>query len=385
KYTVPPAQVFFTRAQAAFCQLRGDQLEQAATNIDMLLEQNAKQPYANYLKGMLAYKNKDYELATTHAQNALARSPDNLSGLILRGMTKTAQGDLKAAQLQLTNAVSQAPDSLRARQLLASIYMQREKPKRAIQVLRGALIRHESDPRVLAQLGAASLSAGQRDEGLAYLQLSSKLAGEDSALQMSLARELAHAGDAGQALALLQRIQLDEDSDEAMALRFALLEIALYMQNEQPREAIATAQALVDENPGKARFVQLLARVYASANQLDEARDTLQQAMQQAVQDSPNNIDLQLELGWLGLSVEDYATADKHFQAVLETEPEGGRALMALAASAARQGQSDAAIGWLEQATEYHPDSLDAGMALARAYLAQNRTADALQTSKRLA
>src|SRR5699024_3868014 len=353
KYTVPPAQVFFTRAQAAFCQLRGDQLEQAATNIDMLLEQNAKQPYANYLKGMLAYKNKDYELATTHAQNALARSPDNLSGLILRGMTKTAQGDLKAAQLQLTNAVSQAPDSLRARQLLASIYMQREQPKRAIQVLRGALIRHESDPRVLAQLGAASLSAGQRDEGLAYLQLSSKLAGEDSALQMSLARELAHAGDAGQALALLQRIQLDEDSDEAMALRFALLEIALYMQNEQPREAIATAQALVDENPGKARFVQLLARVYASANQLDEARETLQQALQE----NPNNIDLQLELGWLALSVEDYATADKHFQAVLETEPESGRALMALADSAARQGQSDAAIGWLEQATEYHPDS----------------------------
>src|SRR5699024_3800914 len=151
-------------------------VEQAASNIDALLKQSPKNPYANYLQGLLAYSNKDYDQALAHVQKALAGSPGNLSALILSGMIKSAQGDLKAAQLQFANAVKQAPDSVRARQLLAAIYMRRDLPKQAIKVLREALNKDRSNAQLLAQLGQASVSAGQRAEGLQYFEHSAQYA-----------------------------------------------------------------------------------------------------------------------------------------------------------------------------------------------------------------
>src|SRR5699024_3420039 len=134
--------------------------------------------------------------ALTHVQKALAGAPDNLSGLILSGMIRTAQGDLKAAQLQFENAVKQAPDSVSARQLLAAIYMRRDLPKQATKVLQQALDKDRSNAQLLAQLGQASVSAGQRAEGLQYFEHSAQYADGDTGLQMALARQMSQAGDA---------------------------------------------------------------------------------------------------------------------------------------------------------------------------------------------
>lgn len=375
--TVAPVELFSARGHTAFCQLRQGQLEQASTNIDVLIKRGPKNPYANYLKGLLAYLNKDYDQATTYVQKALARAPDNLSGLILSGMIKTAQGDLKSAQLQFTNAVKQAPDSVRARQLLASIYMRRGLPKQAIKVLQEALGADGSNAQVLAQLGEASVRAGQRAEGLQYFEHSAQYADGNTGLQMALAQQMAQAGDADSALALVRQIQSKDDPD---TLKFESFKITLYLRNKQPEKAIAEARGLTRDNPGKPQFIRLLARVYAAAGQPEKARNTLQDALKA----TPGNVDFHLDLGRLAVSTGDYASANTAFQAVLDAHPDNVQAVLALAEGATRQGDDEKATSWLEKAAKLRPDNISIRAKLAQAYLKQKRSADALKVAQSL-
>lgn len=375
--TLAPALTFHARAQAAHCQLQLGQMQQAAVNIDALLATAPKHPYANYLKGLEAYLNKDYETATTHAQQALAVAPDNVSSLILLGMVKAAQGDLKGAQAQFTNAVKQAPDNLRARQLLASVYTQRDLPKQAVQVLQAALDRHGSNPRVLAQLGEASVRAGARDRGLQYLQSSARQSTDNPAMQLALARQMAVAGSTDDALALLGNIQTDGAADQ---LKLQLLQIGLYLKDGQADKAIAAAQALVQQHPDDTKFVRVLARVYAAAGDQAKARTTLEDALAT----TSDKAAVRLDLGELTAAQGDYPAADVIFKDVLKAHPDNLRAVLALAHSAQRQGQAKQAIDWFKQGAQLQPDNTDIKVTLARAYLQQKQPEQALAIAEKL-
>lgn len=369
---LPPGQVFNARGHAAFCQLRQGKLDNAAANIDVLLKRGPENPYANYLKGLLAYLNKNYDKATAHVQKALAKVPNNLSGLVLSGMIKTAQGDLKGAQVQFTNAVKQAPDSVRARQLLASVYMRRGLPKQAVKVLQQALDQQATNAQVLAQLGQAAVRAGQRAKGLHYLQRSAHYSAGNSGMQVAVARHMAQAGDVDSALALLKQVGTGQGNK---ALKFALFKISLYVQNEQPGKAIGEAQSLVKKHPDKVWFVRLLARVYATVGQNANARRTLKDALQV----NPNNASIHLDLGRLAMLEGDYRSANSIFQAVVDTHPANVSAVLALARSAVRLGHKERATSLVEKAAQLRPDSIGIRKTLTRAYLAQERPDDALR------
>lgn len=374
---LPPALAFHARAQAAHCQLKLGQLQQAAANIDVLMKVGPKHPYANYLKGLQAYLNKNYDVATTHVQQALAAAPGNVSSLILLGTVKAAQGDLKGAQLQFTEAVTNAPDNLKARQLLASIYTRRGLPEQAVRVLRETLGTHGNNPLVLAQLGEASVRAGERDQGLKYLQTSARYAVGNTNMQLALAREMAAAGSADSALTLLGQTQADSDDD---ALKVQLMQIGLYLRDGQSDKAIAATQALVQAHPDELQYVRLLARVYSTVGDQVKARETLQNALAVA----PDNADLRIDLGELAAAQGEHEQADAIFTAVREAHPDNLRAVLALARSAARQGHAEQTIRWLEKAAEMQPDNVGIQVDLVRAYLAHEQPGQALTVAQRL-
>jgi putative PEP-CTERM system TPR-repeat lipoprotein len=376
-HTLPRVEIFNARAHTAFCQLRRGELDGAASNIKVLMQHGPKNPYANYLKGLLAYLNKNYDEATTHVQEALSRSPNNLSALMLSGKIKSKQGDLKGAQQQFTQAVQQAPNSLRARQLLASVYMHRGMAGQAAKVLQEALQKHGENPQVLAQLGEASVRAGQRAQGLRYLQHSAQYAAGNPGMQMALAREMAKAGGVDSALALLQQVQ---SGGHSKSLKFELLRIALYLRNKQPDKAIAEARQLVQKHPKKTRFVRLLARVYAAAGQRDKARATLQDALQSA----PHDADIHLDLGRLAAREGDHQSANKIFHGVHDAHPDNVQAVLALGRGAARQGDKAQAVSWFKKAAKLKPDSIGIRVDLTRAYLAQGQSDKALEVAESL-
>lgn len=375
--SLPPAQTFYARAHTAHCQLKLEQVDKAAANINALVKAAPEHPYGNYLKALLAYQNKDYKQATSSVQKALAAAPNSTPGTILFGMIKAAQGDLEAAQLHFTDAVSQSPDNLKARQLLAAVYIKRGLPEQAVKILREEAGSKDADPRFLAMLGEASLRAGQQADGLKYLKRSALESPDNANLQLAVAHRIGQAGDVNGALELLNGVQPNDSSD---TVRANVLRIKLYLRNKRPQKAIAEAQDLVAQHTGDIRFVRLLARVFAAADQSGKARETLKKA----IQANPDNVNLRLDLGRLAMAEGNYKAANESFQTALDMDPDNVRAAVAMAKNAARQGHESEATTWLEKAVEFRPDSVKLRATLARVYLAQKRPEDALPLTKAL-
>jgi adenylate cyclase len=167
---------------------------------------------AHSSRGFALTVNGDYVGAAEHFERALVLDPQHYETLYLYGRARLAQGEPAQAAELWARAHDAQPDEFQSAALRSMVLNgagdgpeAREANRLAVELIERRLDLNPDDLRAL-QLGPGLLiDAGRRAEGLAMADRSVALAPTDSGVLHNAAAAYAHAGEADQALALLER------------------------------------------------------------------------------------------------------------------------------------------------------------------------------------
>ena len=360
-----PQQLFFTRGRLAQAEMALRQYAGARKLIDAMLRQSPKHPYANSLRGLLAYEQKDYATAAQHLQTALNANPYNARALTLLGAAEAAQGQTVLAINHLTGALAQDPSNSVTRRLLASLELRADESEKAIQTL----IANTAPGVASGQILSLFASPGKAVQTLTALQAKTAGTPQNSTIRLALAQALLLGAKQQQALSVLNDIHGGNAALDAQGLK-----ASAYLRAKEPAKAVALAQALVREHPRNATALRLAAAIFSAAKADAQAESTLLEARAVA----PHAPAVTNDLGALLLRRGRLDQASEAFHASLQYDPKNLYAALALARIAAVRKDSTAALKWLQRAQIDHPDALMPLVILAQYRLLQHQAPQAL-------
>ena len=169
--------------------LLADDLASAQQQADELLQRAADFPPAQYLKGLISFKQGDLESAEAALRVVQQYARDHLPTLYLMGAVKAQQGQLNQAEDNLRRYLAQDAGNVSVRKLLASIYNEQGKADQVIEVL-SEVVAQNSDPQLWAMLGAAQMRTGDMSAATEALQQAVALAPDMAPFRNQLALSL---------------------------------------------------------------------------------------------------------------------------------------------------------------------------------------------------
>ncbi|EAR21278.1 TPR repeat protein [Nitrococcus mobilis Nb-231] len=348
-----------------------NQLDAAEADIEALRKLAPTSVQANHLLGFLRFRQGRFNDAALAYQDALRANPDFDPAILWLGLTNYAQHNYEQAIQRFSRFLQKYPDSVRVKVLLALSQAQAGGDDAAVQTLRELQGVDIEDPKVLAAIGQAALSAGDSATGRHYFEQAVARAPDKAAFRMALASVLLESGDARQAIEELDvASQLDKkDSRADVAL------IRTLIAKRQLDQALPAIDRLQEKLPESAIPEVLRGLVFL----LQKKSDTALQAFTAAVKKDPDSIGGHHGLAVLAIQKRDFAAAKKHYQAILDAHPGNLRTELALSGLARRSDDRAGALSWLERAAEDNPESAIAAGLYARELLAQGKTRKALQ------
>lgn len=379
-------------------------------------------------------KNSDFNAALKELDSAIELQPANKELIGTRISILAALDDNEAVEQQLVDFVALFPDDEAARLTLVRWYLSRDQIDRAEKFMREgvrpddpdnasqlALIRFLSEMRgsdvAIAELdkiiaagqdkpvyralrAGLDFDGGRRDEGIAQMQeilAAMEPSDESRDIGVALSRMLIVTGNNVGARSLIEEVLTDDPSHvEALKLKANWL-----IDSDQVSEAVIALRAALDQSPGDADIMSLMARAYdregnqelvgemlslafdASNKAPDEAiryaqflinREkfvTAESVLIDALRLAPQNLAVLSALGNLYLAMEDWPRAEQ-VAATLEKSGdeqglELGRALTAQSLQAQRK--TDEAIAYLEDLINSGDAGLGANVEIIRSLL----------------
>ena len=363
-----PRQLFMLRGRLAQTQLAAGQRDQALKNLELMLKQAPKQPYANYLRGLLAYQEKDYSTAVQHLQTALNANPYDARALTLLGAAEAAQNHDVLAANYLSSALARSPDNPMARHMLASLQIRSGQSQTAVDTLIAG--GNVSSNAIL------SLFKSPTDAIKTLTALQGKVQSDThrAAIDLALAQAFLLQGNSKGALSTLGQVK----GNGANALNAQRLTAAAFIRDGQPDKAIKIAESIAAKHGNNASALQLASAIMLAAGSNRGAESMLRKAERIA----PANPGTTNALGALMLREGRLAEAQSAFENTLRHAPQNLSAQIALARIAAQRGQVGEATRWLDKARAGHPKSLAPLVVLTRYQLQQHKTKLAVETAQ---
>lgn len=187
---------FEARLGVVKTKLAQNDIAAARAGVEELLKIAPRHPVSNYLRGLIAYRSDQLDIARQYLETAVAAANHRPSQLLL-GAVHYAQGQLEQAEMYLSKVVVSEPANIPARKLLASTRLKLHKPAEAMVALAGTA---DDDAQLLAMLGEAATQAGETKRALEYLQRAVATNPNDEALRTRLAQLYLARGDLDAAL-----------------------------------------------------------------------------------------------------------------------------------------------------------------------------------------
>jgi len=218
----------------------------------------------------------DYQRARVEFRNALQIAPKDADVRYFNGLVVEKLGEPVAAAQFYQGALDERPDDVEARVHLARLYFLYGNSKKALDLIRGALVKHPNDPRLLT-VRAAARSHLNDPGALADAEKAYKLAPRSEDTVAVLTGIYIKAGRKADALAVLERGIADIPG--TVSLRLALAE--QFQEAHESSQAEALLKQLIAMQPKDPVYRIDLARFYASqSNGLGDAEAVLRQGMQ---------------------------------------------------------------------------------------------------------
>jgi len=345
-----------------------NEFDRAAEVLSELERRAANAPITRLLKARLAIANGDLGAAVSGLTALTNDLPTFMPARLLLGTALLAQGNLYQAEKQLGTVVQTQPDNLEARRRLAEIRLRMNRPQAAIDLLSSSLDSGFEDPRAVALLGAAQLSAGADPSAIARLEQVIARSPENRAARLDLAGLYITGGNAARAIELLQSVPAARDD----ARREYLLIRALATTQGEPA-ARREIEQMIRANPEDVERLNMAAAFELSFGNAAAAEAVLEKA--QALQGG--HVLTLVNLGRVKLAKGDLDGADATLRRALSHEAGNVDARIGLAEVASRRGDTSEARRWLEEIRISDARAVASRLLLARLYLSAGEGAKA--------
>ena len=250
---------------------------------------------------------------------------DTESHLHLGNLYRVSQDSVKA-EAEFKKVIALDPESEDALTGLASLYAELGDTNGAIEML-SKVSQKNSNSRILAALGAAYEQAGQNDKAAEALDKALQQDRNNLEVRRALARNLLAGEQYDKALEQFQVLARNDPQDAQNFLRIA----QIYRQKrnfEQAHAALDKAAALAPGEMVEVPFNRVM--LLEAEGKIGEAVTTLEKLLEATAKtggevtarDRSNRAYFYEKLGMLERGRENYAAADRAFQAMIQADPE---------------------------------------------------------------
>ena len=262
------------------------------------------------------------EAALADIDRAVALAPDYASSYYRRGTLHLERGDLDAAFADFREAARLDPDAAAGPVGMARVHLQRDQATEAADLLEPLYARDPNDPILHGVLSAAYTQSGAQRE----LPEPDRTAERESSLWV----------DPWEA-------ELEEYRD-APEIRH----VTRLLEDGRAEEATRLLEARRGENPGEDEYQWLLAEAYFLAGRAEDARRVYGEVLER----TPENIPARMAMARFHEQEGDSKAALPWLDQVLEIDPDYGRAWEIKGRILYYDGQYGAAVGALNRAVE---------------------------------
>ncbi len=339
----------------------------AAAQIDaaLLLEHSPKDPAANYVQGLLDFKNKQYRKAITALTLAEPAAREFPLVLYYLSMGYLIDKDLKHATKYADLFVKNAPNDSNGRKLLAAILILRDKLQDARDMLQPALDSDPDDVAALNIMANALLLDHHPDAGFELYDRITQLQPDWDFVPLRREAGLVVPDASDEA----PSVPADAAGKTANFPQSDILAIVKLLGEKDFQGAIEAAKSYQYRDLKSLGPYAVLGRVYVAAGKTAEARDVYDKALRR----DPGNPAANQGLALLALAAQDPDTARRYYRTILQYYADDLTTLLDLATLEASQNNSAATVAALKLAVAAHPKALEPRLRLAGHYVGAGR------------
>ncbi len=328
------------------------------------LEYQVDRSLPDFMRGLELLRAGKLDEAESVLESVMERHPGDPGGGVLLGAINYRKGNYSLAESYLSDYVSADSSPLAARKMLAAIHLKQGRPREAFLLLKDTLDVELKDPSLDVLVGLAALGMGNYQLAEHHLTRAREHGRRSKTLLLALARISLFSGRPREAAALAEEV-LAMDADSALARP---LLVQAYLSLGQDGKALASARGWVRKAPYDTDMHLLHARTAAAVGRLDEAGDTLREALKI----DSGNVEARLLLADLLRGQGKLEAARAQYQRVLGQQTDSATAAAGLLMSVRSAAEREAVLDVLQTHLQRHPDVSGPRLVLAQYYLARN-------------
>jgi putative PEP-CTERM system TPR-repeat lipoprotein len=343
---------YLERVKRAQVRIQLKKYPEAAADIKALRDAGLKDhPLVNYVAGLNAFAQKNYQDAAAAFQASYTANPDFLPNRIYLATTQLLLGNTEQALSHAQQIAAAVPRSKTAQGLLSSVLISRGEYEAATGVLQNILAKSPNDPQALGMMATVALREGNTTKGLEYAKKLAASQPDSKQAQELLALAKLMAGEALDNSIHQAGTQAAAAGD--VYTREFMAALAAFRDGKL-KQALDSARRLQARYPDKVDPPKLAAAVYLAAAQWDLGKAELEKA----IRIDPNDASATRNLGRIELIQGNYQKAKERILPLVKRQPGDIEAVRILAAAETRLGSPSGAIEALEQALKDKPDDL---------------------------
>lgn len=354
--------------------LDGNQIDEAARQLELLKKLAPNHPQTVYLQAWLDFRQKNYAAARESVAKHLQAIPDSPLGLQLAGLIEYELKSYGPAESYLLKALPKTPELGMARRMLIATYLRSGQPAKAAGVLQPVLAKIEDNAAMQTLAGEVFMQNGEIEKAGAHFAKAAALDPGNLSKRTSLALAHLARGDSATAFRELEEVAaVDDGSNANLAL------IAAHLQRNEFDRALKAIAALEKKQPDSPLVHNLRGTALLGKRDVPGARKSFEQALAL----NPAYFPAAANLANLDLAEKKPAEAKQRFETLLSKDPKNAQAYLALAEFAAKTGgKSDEVAALIGKAIGAAPAEAAPRLALIALYLRAKENKKALSAAQ---
>ena len=319
--TIRPGEVAAQTGLVALTMQKGD-LELARKELGALRKIAPKQLNTKFQEANLAYATGNYSEAQSLYQAVLKMVPLHPDVLLNAAETELKLNATAQAETMAAKAMTQSPGSVRARQVLAQVYLRMSHPVKAIATLSSLVDSSSATPELLALAAQAQLMNGNTAAADEMYARMSKLKPTDPRLRTLIATNGFGKASDETVFTQLQQIAVEDAGSSA-----DLAIITAHISRQQYDAALQALTALDRKRPSDPMLHHLRGQILVKKSDLAGARNSFENALKIDSGYFPATA----ALAALDFKANQADIARQRFKDFLKLRPNDSRALLAIA------------------------------------------------------